>query len=90
MWCAARFNTWSFLFLIYVNDVDAAVRCKLLLYADDSALLASSSDVSEIEEILKQELESVSEWFAENRLSLHLGKTKSILFGSNKRLAKCK
>ena len=47
-------------------------------------------DVSEIEEILKRELESVSEWLAENRLSLHLSKTESILFGSNKRLAKCK
>ena len=68
----------------------AAVKCKLLLYADDSALLASSSDVSEIEEILKLELESVSKWLAENRLSLHLGKTESFLFGSNKRLAKCK
>ena len=69
------------LFLIYVNDMKAAVKCKLLLYADDSALLASSSDVSEIEEILKRELESVSEWLSENRLSLHLGKTESILFG---------
>ena len=78
------------LFLIYVNDMKAAVKCKLLLYADDSALLASSSDVSEIEEILKRELESISEWLSENRLSLHLGKTESILFGSNKRLAKCK
>ena len=31
----------------------AAVKFKLVLYADDSALLASSSDVTEIEEILK-------------------------------------
>ena len=76
------------LFLIYVNDMKAAVKCKLLLYADDSALLASSSDVSEIEDVLSRELESVSEWLVENRLSLHLGKTESILFGSNKRLAK--
>ena len=68
----------------------AAVKCKLLLYADDSALLASSSAVSEIEDVLSRELESVSEWLVENRLSfsLHLGKTESILFGSNKRLAK--
>ena len=29
-----------FLFLIYVNDMKAAVKCKLLLYADDSAFLA--------------------------------------------------
>ena len=32
----------------------------------------------------------ISEWLGENRLSLHLGKIESILFGSNKRLAKCK
>ena len=29
------------LFLVYVNDMKAAVKCKLLLYADDSALLVS-------------------------------------------------
>ena len=66
----------------------AAVKCKLLLYADDSALLASSSDVSEIEDVLNRELESVGEWLVENRLSLHLGETEYMLFGSNKRLAK--
>ena len=27
------------LFLIYVNDMESAVDCDLLLYADDSALL---------------------------------------------------
>jgi len=68
----------------------AAVKCKLLLYADDSALLASGPYVSEIEGVLTRELEAVSEWLAENRLSLHLGKTESILFGSKKRLSKAK
>ena len=29
------------------------------------------------------ELESVSEWLTENKLSLHLGKSESILFSSN-------
>ena len=66
----------------------AAVICNLLLYADNSALLASSSDVSEIEDVLSRELESVSEWLVKTRLSLHLAKTESILFGSNQRLAK--
>ena len=90
MWCTARFSPWpSFIFDI-CQRYEGSCQCKLLLYAEDSALLASSSDVSEIEEILKRELESVSEWLAENRLSLHIGKTESILFGSNKRLAKCK
>ena len=30
----------------------AAVKCKLLLYADDSAPLAFSSDVSEIDKVI--------------------------------------
>ena len=64
----------------------AAVSCKLLFYADDSALLTSGKDVSEIEGVLSRELESLIEWLEENRLSLHLGKTQSILFGSKKRL----
>ncbi|MGL1888436.1 MAG: reverse transcriptase family protein [Reichenbachiella sp.] len=78
------------LFLIYVNDMKAAVKCKLLLYADDSALLTSGSDISEIEATLSRELEAVSEWLTENRLSLHLGKTESILFGSKRRLSNSK
>ena len=40
------------LFLIYVNDMKAAVKCKLLLYADDSAFLVSGKDVSEVERTL--------------------------------------
>ena len=74
------------LFLIYVNDMALAVNCKLMLYADDSALLVSGKEVVEIEEKLKSELESVSEWLCENKLSLHLGKTESILFGTKHNL----
>ena len=68
----------------------AVVKCKLLLYADDSALLVSGKDVLEIERILSVELGAVSEWLCENRLSLHLGKTQSILFGLKKRISKCR
>ena len=52
-----------------------AVKCKLLLCA-----------VSEVEGTLSMELGAVSERLCKNRLSLHLGKTQSILFGSKKRL----
>ena len=76
------------LFLLYVNDADAAVRCKLLLYADDSALLISGKDVSSIEQQLSEEMASLSDWLVDNKLSLHLGKTESILFGSKRKLKK--
>jgi len=76
------------LFLLYVNDMNAAVDCRLLLYADDSALLISGKDVANIESKLSEELRNVSNWLVDNKLSLHLGKTESILFGSKVKLSK--
>ena len=74
------------LFLIYVNDMSGAVTNKLLLYADDSAILIADKHVSNIETVLQRELKVVHEWLIDNKLSLHLGKTESILFGSRPRL----
>ena len=74
------------LFLIYVNDLPSAVKCKVLLYADDTALLVSGKSVLEIERSLASELQSVRNWLIDNKLSLHLGKTESILFGTKRKL----
>ena len=76
------------LFLIYVNDMVDPVKCKLLLYADDSALMVSYSDVNIIQERLSMELKAVNEWLIDNKLSLHLGKTESILFGTKRKLVR--
>ena len=74
------------LFLIYVNDMSAVVKHKLLLYADDAAILVSGTNIEQVQSLLSGELEMVSEWLIGNKLSLHLGKTESILFGSKSRL----
>jgi len=58
------------------------------LYADHSALLVSGKDVNRIEAILSNELQNISNWLVDNKLSLHLGKTESILFGSKIKLCK--
>ena len=77
----------TLLFLVYVNDMCSAVKfCKLLLYADDWALIVPGKDVKEIELQLTKELKSISNWLTDNKLSLHLGKTESILFGTKKKL----
>ena len=75
------------LFLIYVNDMSAVVKQKLLLYADDAAVLVSGTNTEQVQSLLSGELEMVSEWLIGNKLSLHLGKTESILFGSKSRLS---
>ena len=74
------------LFLIYVNDMSAVVKNKLLLYADDSGILVSGKSRADIEHALEEDLHLVSQWLVDNKLSLHLGKTESILFGSKQRI----
>ena len=74
------------LFLIYINDISTAVRCKLLLYAEDSAFLVSGKTTQLIQESLSSELDAAREWLIKNKLSLHLGKTEAILFGSKRNL----
>ena len=61
-----------------------AVDCDLYLFADDSCLVYTGDNVKEIDKILGKNFNSLFDWLAENKLSIHLGeeKTKSILFGS--------
>ena len=53
-----------------------------------TSLLVSGKDIVKIEQVLSRELKAVNEWLEENRLSLHLGKTQSIIFLSKTSLRK--
>ena len=76
------------IFLIYVNDMPLSVDCDLLLYADDTCLGFTDKNIKTIEENLNSNFNSLCDWFVENKLSIHFGddKTKSIVFGSKRRL----
>ena len=63
-----------------------AVTCDLLLYADDSCLTVTHKEVKYIEETLNNNLSSLCDWLIDNKLSIHLGKTESILFGTRNKL----
>ena len=76
------------LFLIYVNDMSTSIdkNCKLILYADDSAIFFAHKDPHLISEKLGSVLNQCSTWLINNKLSLHLGKTECILFGPKRKL----
>ena len=76
------------LFLCYVNDMPNSTSCLMLQYADDSALIYSDKDPEKISNVLRDNLESCNKWLIENKLSLHMGKTEVILFGSKRKLNK--
>ncbi len=63
-----------------------STECKLLLYADDSVLLVSDKDPRAVLDTLSEELESCNESLADNRLSLHLGKTEAMLCGTKRKM----
>ena len=67
-----------------------AVSSDLLLYADDSCLIFQHKHETEIEKHLNKDFSNLCEWFLDNKLSIHFGedKTKSILFGSKRKLKK--
>ena len=75
--------------LLYVNDMITSVNCALFLYADDSTLLLVVKILqSYSQNALSIELNAVRGWLEENKLSIHLGKTESILISSKIRLAR--
>jgi hypothetical protein len=70
------------LFLLYINDI---VSCSKLLYfilfADDTNLLCSNTNIDKLIETINIELTNLSSWFKANKLSLNIKKTNYILFG---------
>ena len=55
------------LFILYINDRSAAVKCKLLLHMDYSVLLAPGRSLVGIDATISSELESVNEWLINNK-----------------------
>ena len=79
------------LFALLINDLHTEVtECKILLYADDTVVYFSHKNVSHLETILNKEVNKVAKWMSDNHLILNFkkGKTKSLLFGTAKRLSK--
>ena len=78
------------LFLIYINDMSQAVKCNLFLHDDDACLVCQHKDRNEIEKQLNKDFESIYDWFADNKLSIHFGdgKTKSVLFAAKFKVKK--
>ena len=61
-------------------------KCKITLYADDTALFFSSKRVPEIQTVLISELKHINNWFKNNKLTLNVSKTKYTIIGTSQSL----
>ena len=69
------------LFLIYINDLANICHHTLpYLFADDTNLFKSGTDLSSMQKDINVELVGICEWLKVNKLSLNVGKTKFMLF----------
>ncbi len=68
--------------------METSIHNKLLLYADDSVLVCAHKDPDVISRSLSSDLNSCNNWLISNKLSLHVGKTECILFGTKARLGR--
>ena len=74
------------LFLLYINDLGKICSSTTsILFADDTNLFKSGSNLSDMEDELNSELSKISTWLKTNKLSLNIGKTHFMLFTDKKR-----
>ena len=77
------------LFIIFINDLPTVIkRCKVVMYADDTALFIANLDRKVIEAVLQNELNIINNWFTDNELFVNCTKTKVMIFGSKQRFVR--
>ena len=73
------------LFLIYINDINKNfVNSRIKLFADDTVLYTSSTIVDLAKHNIQIDLNTLDSWCKQHKLSINIGKTKNVLFGSKK------
>ena len=78
------------LFLIYINDLHAAIKySEVHHFADDTNLLNFNSCVKSINKQFNYDLKNLSNWLKANKISLNVGKTELVLFTSSKKQLDC-
>ena len=68
------------LFLIYMNDLPQCIcHSKVILFADDTTLYCSSTNIVELHEQINNDLKIMIDWFRTNKLSLNTSKTNYLI-----------
>ena len=69
------------LFIIFLNDIAfSSDKFSFVTYADDTNVIVSHANLSDLITIVNQELSNLSVWFKANKLSLNIDKTYYMIF----------
>ena len=65
------------LFILYINDlpnISKLLQYSTVLYADDTNIICSSDTISDLSDLMNDELKKLSSWSAKNKLTLNIDK----------------
>ena len=63
------------LFTLYINDLPSVTKtCKLIIYADDTAIIYSDKQKEQIKNHLNNDMTIVKTWLDEHKLTLNVKK----------------
>ena len=68
------------LFIIYINDIVNDLESEILIFADDTTLLASGDDPNQTSSQLNRDLQKISIWAKKWKVTFNSGKSKDIIF----------
>ena len=68
------------LFLCFINDLHLATWLLTLLFADDTAIIDSDTDLRTLISRVNIEIKKIANWFRSNKMSVNVNKTKYIIF----------
>ena len=69
------------LFIIYTNGLPNAIKhSKCILFADDTTMFYSTKHLDELYDNISFDLNTLSDWFKANKLSLNVNKTNYMIF----------
>ena len=69
------------LFLIYINDLNTAIKhCKVHHFADDTNLLHINDSIKKLNKAVNFDLKNLTNWLNANKFSLNVSETELILF----------
>ena len=75
------------LFSIFINDIPQAFSdCQILLYADDTVVYTSGSNIFQIQSLLQLHFDYIQKWLSSNKLLLNKKKSYNMLFGTRQKL----
>ena len=74
------------LFILYVNDILDDLESDVMIFADDTTLLATGHDPNETAAQINRDLEKISVWAKTWKVTFNASKSKDMIFCNNKQL----